>query len=56
MKIYFAGGGISDKNNANIKFETRLLSFYFLFIDKGFKKIYKSILQDLINRKFKRGK
>ena len=51
MKIYFAGGGISDNSNDNIKFKNRLLSFYFLAIDKGFIKIYKSILEDLINRK-----
>lgn len=51
MRIYFAGGGISDKNNDNIKFNYRLLSFWFLYIDKGFKKIYKEILQNLIKRK-----
>ena len=51
MKIYFAGGGVLDKSNDNIKFETRLLSFYFLFVNKGFKQIYKTILEDLIKRK-----
>jgi hypothetical protein len=51
MKIYFAGGGVSDKCNDNIKFDSRLLSFYFLSVDKGFKQIYKIIFEELISRK-----
>ena len=51
MKIYFAGGGVSDKCNDNIKFNNRLLSFYFLSISPAFILTYKLIFKKIIERK-----
>ncbi len=50
MKIYFAGGGISDKCNDNIKFDSRLLSFYF-YTDDQWKSLFEFLFQKMTKRK-----